>query len=178
MRDLNGEFLAIESPFRGGDPLAVKYLHSAMRSFLAAGFIPLASHETYTRALADSDPEERALGIEAGFQLYRALGSSCRRVFCLALGVSPGMVQGLEDERMRQKYTNAQRPWVQGLLPSGADPDEDGAVSWTKCVIWPTHLPSLHVTEWETKEPVELAWTDSRVYVRYMDGKSYFVGVA
>jgi len=164
---LNGEFIAIESPYRGGEKGCAEYLRKTMRSLFESGHIPLASHITYTSVLDDQAPVERHLGIEAGFSLYRALGSRCRRLFAIQRGWSRGMIDGLEDERGRQRYTNAQRPWVKGWPPSTQ-----------KQVIWPSHMPFIVAQDYATKELITIAWSKDRVYLRYEDsGDQYYMEV-
>ena len=156
---INGEYIAIESPYRGGDTQCARYLTDIMRIEAQAGNIPLASHRLYPGVLDDACPAQRALGIEMGFKLYRDLGSMCRRAFYLARGFSRGMVDGLEDERGRQRYTTAQRPRIHGFNHSEAE----------RMTIWPDHLPFLDAT-WHG-EPVRLAWLPdkTKVFLRARD---------
>lgn len=94
--------VAIESPYAGrlGPDFAqdearnVLYLKHAIQDCLARGESPYASHEMFTRALADGDPEQRAKGIAAGFYWAR---QASYRVLYLDRGFTPGMQAGLED---------------------------------------------------------------------------------
>ena len=60
----------LESPFRAATPeetaANVRYAQRCMLDSLRRGEAPIASHLLYPQILDDADPEERALGIEAG----------------------------------------------------------------------------------------------------------------
>lgn len=73
---------------------AAEYLRDAMRDCLMRGEAPFASHGLYTQegVLRDDVPEERSLGIQAGFA-WR--GSASYIVFYVNLGFSPGMQAAL-----------------------------------------------------------------------------------
>ena len=84
----------------------VKYLHACMRDCLRRGEAPFASHGLFPGPLNDAKPEERALGIEAGFVIGAALfaGADAPRVFYVDLGETPGMAQGrIHAEQIRQR---------------------------------------------------------------------------
>ena len=69
------------------------YLAECLRDSLLRGEAPFASHGLYTAALDDSIPEERELGILAGF----AWGPAADKVVVYTdLGVSGGMRQGIK----------------------------------------------------------------------------------
>jgi hypothetical protein len=59
----------LESPYAGDVEANMRYARAAMRDSLMRGEAPFASHLLYTQegVLLDSVPEERTLGIEAGF---------------------------------------------------------------------------------------------------------------
>lgn len=57
--------VVIESPFRGM-PDAVGYARRCLIDSLSRGEAPIASHLIYPQVLDDTDPDDRALGIEAG----------------------------------------------------------------------------------------------------------------
>lgn len=59
----------IESPYAGDVERNLRYLRAAMRDCLDRDEAPFASHGLYTQpgVLDDAKPEERRLGIEAGF---------------------------------------------------------------------------------------------------------------
>ena len=69
-----------------------------MRNCLQRGEAPFASHLLYTQPgiLADEDPGERALGIDAGLAWGRAAAATV--VYC-DLGISKGMEQGIAAAR-------------------------------------------------------------------------------
>jgi len=84
----------VESPFAGDVERNLRYVRACMRDCLKRGEAPFASHALYTQpgVLRDDVPDERALGIEAGFE-WRA-GSDCT-VFYIDCGFSSGMRKGL-----------------------------------------------------------------------------------
>lgn len=86
--------VAIESPYAGDIDLNLRYLRAAMRDCLQRGEAPYASHALYTQpgVLRDGVPEERRLGIDAGFALAGRLDVV---IFYLDLGWSPGMEAAL-----------------------------------------------------------------------------------
>ena len=61
------KLVIIESPYKGNVALHERYLRACIRDCLKRGESPYASHRMLTDALNDNVPEERALGIEAGF---------------------------------------------------------------------------------------------------------------
>jgi hypothetical protein len=95
--------VVIESPYGkrvDGQPAAeaeiernLRYLRDAMRDSLQRGEAPFASHGLYPMALDDGMPEERKLGMEAGF----TWGHYAKKVIVyIDLGLTPGMLAGLE----------------------------------------------------------------------------------
>ena len=60
----------IESSFAGDMERNIKYARRCMRDSLIRGEFPFASHLLYTQEgiLDDTKPDERKLGIEAGFE--------------------------------------------------------------------------------------------------------------
>lgn len=106
------EFVVVESPFASGtitlpDGLVyrtleadnVAYARACLHDCIARrGEAPFASHLLYTQegVLDDDVPEERELGIRAGFEI----GSLARRrVFYVDRGFSSGMRYGLRHAR-------------------------------------------------------------------------------
>lgn len=98
----------IESPFAGGmlqvgprkvflsEIQNVSYLRACMHDCLVTHHeAPYASHGLYTQpgVLRDDIPEERTLGMGAGFCFAKL---ATRRVFYLDRGMSKGMIYGLE----------------------------------------------------------------------------------
>ena len=96
----------VESPY-AGTPAEIaynmRYLALLMRFCLQHDMAPFASHGLYTQpgVLLDTIPEERRLGMEAGFAwaealpLVRATGRTVLVVVGMDLGVSTGMTAGL-----------------------------------------------------------------------------------
>jgi hypothetical protein len=85
----------IESPFAGNVELNLAYLRAAMHDCLLRGEAPFASHGLYTQpgVLDDGKPEERTLGIEAGFAFRYA---AQKTVVYVDLGMSRGMQLGIQ----------------------------------------------------------------------------------
>jgi hypothetical protein len=88
----------LESPYGSADPAQVEenvaYARRCVRDCLARGEAPIASHLLYTQpgVLNDSDPAERAWGIEAGLEWGGAAEAS---VFYIDRGLSRGMQYGV-----------------------------------------------------------------------------------
>lgn len=74
----------------------LRYLRAAMADCLRRGEAPFASHGLYTQpgVLDDNHPEERKLGIEAGFAWRRVADLTAVYV---DIGITYGMEQGLAD---------------------------------------------------------------------------------
>lgn len=84
----------LESPFAGDETVNRAYLKACLRDSLLRGEAPVASHALYPGALRDDVPEERELGMLAGFAWHpyaRAV------VIYTDLGISPGMARGMEN---------------------------------------------------------------------------------
>lgn len=87
--------VVIESPFAGNWDKNLAYLRAAMHDCLIRGEAPYASHALYTQpgVLDDDKPEERKLGMEAGF----TWGEVAQKVVIYTdLGISGGMRDGIE----------------------------------------------------------------------------------
>lgn len=84
----------LETPYAGDVPMHLRYLRACMRDCLLRKEAPYASHHLYTApgVLRDEVPEERELGIEAGF-VWRSVAELT--VFYEDLGWSRGMTRGL-----------------------------------------------------------------------------------
>lgn len=85
----------IESPFAGHVEDNVRYLRACMQDCLLRGEAPFASHGLYTLdgVLNDDEPEQRRLGIDAGFAINSRLDAT---VVYTDLGMSPGMIEGVQ----------------------------------------------------------------------------------
>lgn len=95
----------VESPYAGDIERNVAYARAALADCLRRGEAPIASHLLYTQpgVLDDGNPDERALGIEAGLQWGRVADMA---VFYVDIGWSPGMEAAL----VRHKAEG--RAWV------------------------------------------------------------------
>lgn len=94
------KLIIIESPFAPSEKHTVDehidYARLCMHDSLLRGEAPYASHLLYTQesVLDDTVPEERKLGIEAGFAWKHVEG--VLTVFYTDLGYSNGMKQAIE----------------------------------------------------------------------------------
>jgi hypothetical protein len=86
--------VVIESPYAGDIERNTAYARACMADCLARGEAPYASHLLYTQpgVLDDDDPDERALGMAAGFS-WRAACSVT--IVYTDLGISDGMRAGI-----------------------------------------------------------------------------------
>ena len=84
--------VVVESPYAGDVEANKQYAKECMLDCLRRGEAPLASHLLYTQILDDSDPEQRELGIQAGFTWNRMAELVC---FYVDKGVSHGMDKGM-----------------------------------------------------------------------------------
>lgn len=106
----------VESPYAGNIALNTIYAQFAMHDCLVNyGEAPYASHLLYTQdhVLRDEIPEDRKLGIEAGF-LWREVATGT--AFYYDLGISAGMQQGMDDcDKKRTNYAERRLPdylWI------------------------------------------------------------------
>lgn len=90
----------VESPFAGDVERNIRYARAAMRDCLLRGETPYASHLLYTQegVLDDEVPEDRELGIRAGFH-WREVAE--KTVVYQDFGISRGMQFGIEDAARR-----------------------------------------------------------------------------
>lgn len=89
--------VVIESPYAGNYDMNEAYAELAMHDCLVNyNETPYASHLLYTRrfVLRDHVPEDRKLGIQAGF-FWRDVAE--KSVFYQDLGITQGMIEGIED---------------------------------------------------------------------------------
>lgn len=85
--------VVIESPYSGDVEGNLQYVRRCIRDSLSRGEAPIASHALHTQFLDDTDPAQRALGIEAGLAWYR-VADKC--VVYKDRGVSSGMIGGIQ----------------------------------------------------------------------------------
>lgn len=105
----------VESPFAGNVELNLAYLRAALHDCLLRGEAPFASHGLYTQpgVLDDGKPEERALGIEAGFAFRYA---ATKTVVYVDLGMSRGMQLGIEHaEKLGHEVERRSLPGWSGV---------------------------------------------------------------
>jgi len=96
------KLVIIESPYAGDVARNETYARRAMMDCLDRGEAPYASHLLYTQpgVLDDDDPDERALGIAAGFA-WREV-AHCTVVY-QDYGISPGMAAGIRAGALLQR---------------------------------------------------------------------------
>jgi hypothetical protein len=97
----------VESPYAGDIEKNLRYVRACMADCLSRGEAPFASHALYTQpgVLRDEDPEERKLGIYAGFE-WRAAADAT--VVYMDLGVSTGMRYGVDAaDKLAHKQPHA-----------------------------------------------------------------------
>jgi hypothetical protein len=92
------KLVIIESPYSGDIACNFDYARACMRHSLSLGEAPFASHllYAYCHILRDNVPDERGLGIAAGVAWARTADAT---VVYDDLGISPGMVWGIEDAK-------------------------------------------------------------------------------
>ncbi len=90
----------LESPYAGEVTTNEDYARDCMRDSLLRGEAPYASHLLYTQpgVLDDDVPNERSLGIAAGFAWRRVAQAT---VVYTDLGISHGMELGIADAKTR-----------------------------------------------------------------------------
>lgn len=101
----------LESPFAGNVERNLRYLRSCMRDCVLRGESPYASHGLLTQpgVLDDDKPDERELGIRAGFA-WREVAEAT--IVYENLGRSKGMQYGIDDA------IRSSRPIEYRMLPS------------------------------------------------------------
>lgn len=107
--------VVIESPYAGDVEKNLAYLRAAMADCLARGEAPFASHGLYTQpgVLDDTIPEERDLGIRAGFAWREPAEAT---VVYTDLGIAGGMKLGIAHAE------TCDRPVEYRTLPGWAQP--------------------------------------------------------
>lgn len=88
--------VVIESPYAGDVEANLRYARACLLDALRRGEAPLASHLLYTQVLNDDDPEERALGMAAGFNWNDCADAV---VVYTDRGISAGMEAGIRYAR-------------------------------------------------------------------------------
>lgn len=107
--------VVIESPYAGDIEKNMRYLDACMRDCFKRGEAPFASHGLYTRkgVLDDNIPDERSLGMAAGFAWGQV--ANIRAVYT-DLGISSGMKRGIETAPRGQaiEYRSLGPDWGKG----------------------------------------------------------------
>lgn len=83
----------IESPYAGDVEANVAYALRCVKDCIDRGEAPIAGHLMYTSVLDDTDPEQRALGIECHLAFHQA---KIKTVVYVDHGISPGMQKGID----------------------------------------------------------------------------------
>jgi hypothetical protein len=108
------KLVLVESPYAGDIARNERYARACMADCLKRGEAPFASHLLYTQpgVLRDEHPEERQLGIKAGF----AWGCwADATVVYTDLGISPGMEKGIVEAKVEGrpiKFRQLGGEWV------------------------------------------------------------------
>ena len=89
----NKPLVVIESPYAGNVVRNERYAKMCMKDSLDRGEAPFISHLLYTMVLDDTIPEERKIGMEAGFEYVRR--SDYSAVY-IDYGISSGMIEGIK----------------------------------------------------------------------------------
>ena len=103
VRRCSMRLVILESPYAGDVERNLRYARACMLDSLNRGEAPFASHLLYTQCLNDADPEERELGMSAGFawgDVWMGAfggdgGKPVARVVYQDLGISNGMREGI-----------------------------------------------------------------------------------
>jgi hypothetical protein len=90
------KLVVVESPFAGDIERNKKYARACCKDCFERGEFPFASHLLYTQEgiLDDNVPEQRRLGIDAGFEW--AKHAELTAVYT-DLGISRGMQEGIKE---------------------------------------------------------------------------------
>lgn len=89
----------IESPYSGKDKFEIQenteYARACVKDCLSRGEAPIASHLLYTQpgVLDDKNPDERMLGMQAGFAWNKKAEAT---IVYTDLGITRGMTKGIE----------------------------------------------------------------------------------
>ena len=112
----------IESPYAGDVERNLAYLRAAMRDCITRNEAPFASHALYTQpgVLDDDIPEERAMGMMAGFAWRRVAE---RTVVYTDLGITKGMREGIVHAQTNEKEVEFRT--LPGWREPVVDPDQE-----------------------------------------------------
>jgi hypothetical protein len=175
--------VVIESPYAGKDDIEVerniRYLRACLRDSLMRGEAPYASHGLYTQpgVLDDSDPEQRRLGMDAGFDIGDRLDAV---VAYTDFGVTGGMFESLdrrpqwypEERQLDPDVVNEIKQWEQ-------------QARYRRRFNWEMNeLASRELTDADIEDPESIPWTtpirlkkgefvavrDDKIVARSVDG--------
>jgi hypothetical protein len=88
----------VESPYAGDVEWNKRYARRCLADCLRRGEAPMASHLLYTQVLNDSAPEERAMGLRAGWEWIDVADAL---VVYTDQGISPGMREAIARAQAR-----------------------------------------------------------------------------
>lgn len=91
--NMNKLLVIVESPYAGDVKRNEIYARRCMKDSLNRGEIPFVSHLLYTQVLDDKIPEERKIGMDAGWGVIRY---SDYTVCYIDYGISNGMAEGIK----------------------------------------------------------------------------------
>ncbi len=91
------KLVILESPFEGGKAENLVYLTRCIADCIRRGESPYASHKMLPGALDDLRPDERELGIRAGFEWHKRADYS---VVYADLGITNGMKLGIVNAQL------------------------------------------------------------------------------
>ena len=139
VRGMVMRLVILESPYAGDVARNLAYARACMADCLARGEAPYASHLLYAQpgVLDDTKPDERALGMAAGFAWGERADAT---VVYTDLGTSAGMAAGIEQAKAAGR-TVEMRTLICGALQYD-DP------------IWRTLMPP-DTTGFQSKRPRE-----------------------
>lgn len=112
------KLVVLESPFAGDTRRNIEYAKDCLLDCLNRGEAPIASHLVYPQVLDDTDPVDRARGIEAG--LTWILVADLVVVYT-DLGISPGMIEGIKRATRDQtsvEYRRLLGKWARTPAPN------------------------------------------------------------
>lgn len=127
--------VVIETPFGGEVCANVAFARACLADSIGRGEAPFASHLLYTQpgVLDDDKPEERKMGIEAGWTFHHA--ASLVAVY-VNRGISNGMREGIEHAKSLgipvEERTLAGSVWDDHALafpPGSAEPEDEELVT-------------------------------------------------
>lgn len=104
------QLVIIESPYAGDIDKNTEYARLCVLDSLHRGESPYASHLFFTQPgiLDDAVPAERTLGIEAGLRWGE---KADKTVVYLDMGISPGMLVGIDRAKKAGRPVEYRRLW-------------------------------------------------------------------